>query len=251
MAAKLLYVVAVWRIRTHLERVTTLIGGLLDRRAVHYQKMKLRELYRNVPYPQLIPKRRRKETAWNKEKMRSVIQRASHIKAKISDVRERELSLKREKREARIQLMKAKRDTKKKPTKKKPAKEQTRKVRTNEQSGATISVSIDTRRFAIKRYFIITTVLETEQQTRRVLRARGISSYTEQLYSDEDNEENDLGEWTDVEGIYADRSKCRSNRLRRVPYPESQAVGRADKRRRFGPRVDTTELSEEEKQTSV
>ncbi|KAK9295678.1 hypothetical protein QLX08_010092 [Tetragonisca angustula] len=44
---------------------------------------------------------------------------------------------------------------------------------------------------------------EEEQQTRRVLRARGISSYTEQLYSDDDIEENELEEWTDVEAVYA------------------------------------------------
>ncbi|KAK1120066.1 hypothetical protein K0M31_012791 [Melipona bicolor] len=44
---------------------------------------------------------------------------------------------------------------------------------------------------------------EKEQQTRRVLRARGISSYTEQLYSDDDIEENELEEWTDVEAVYA------------------------------------------------
>ncbi|CAD1479110.1 unnamed protein product, partial [Heterotrigona itama] len=44
---------------------------------------------------------------------------------------------------------------------------------------------------------------EAEQQTRRVLRARGVSSYTEQLYSDDDIEENELEEWTDVEAVYA------------------------------------------------
>nr|XP_033190854.1 kinesin-related protein 8-like isoform X1 [Bombus vancouverensis nearcticus] len=44
---------------------------------------------------------------------------------------------------------------------------------------------------------------EEEQQTRRVLRARGISSYTEQLYSDDEIEENELEEWTDVEAVYA------------------------------------------------
>ncbi|XP_071865996.1 uncharacterized protein isoform X2 [Bombus fervidus] len=42
-----------------------------------------------------------------------------------------------------------------------------------------------------------------EQQTRRVLRARGISSYTEQLYSDDEIEKNELEEWTDVEAVYA------------------------------------------------
>ncbi|XP_017753878.1 PREDICTED: putative uncharacterized protein DDB_G0282133 isoform X1 [Eufriesea mexicana] len=42
-----------------------------------------------------------------------------------------------------------------------------------------------------------------EQQTRRVLRARGISSYTEQFYSDDEIEENELEEWTDVEAVYA------------------------------------------------
>ncbi|CAK9795675.1 Uncharacterized protein KIAA2026 [Anthophora plagiata] len=42
-----------------------------------------------------------------------------------------------------------------------------------------------------------------EQHTRRVLRARGISSYTEQLYSDDEIEENELEEWTDVEAVYA------------------------------------------------
>ncbi|CAL7937689.1 unnamed protein product [Xylocopa violacea] len=44
---------------------------------------------------------------------------------------------------------------------------------------------------------------ETEQQSRRVLRARGVSSYTEQFYSDEDIEENQLEEWADVEAVYA------------------------------------------------
>lgn len=46
-------------------------------------------------------------------------------------------------------------------------------------------------------------IMKAEQQTRRVLRARGISSYTEQLYSDDDIEENELEEWTDVEAVYA------------------------------------------------
>ncbi|XP_076678003.1 uncharacterized protein LOC143374055 isoform X2 [Andrena cerasifolii] len=42
-----------------------------------------------------------------------------------------------------------------------------------------------------------------EHQTRRVLRARGVSSYTEQFYSDDEIEENELEEWTDVEAVYA------------------------------------------------
>lgn len=42
-----------------------------------------------------------------------------------------------------------------------------------------------------------------EQQTRRVLRTRGVSSYTEQLYSDDESEEDELEEWTDVEAVYA------------------------------------------------
>lgn len=46
-------------------------------------------------------------------------------------------------------------------------------------------------------------IMKLEQQTRRVLRARGISSYTEQLYSDDEIEENELEEWTDVEAVYA------------------------------------------------
>ncbi|XP_011859935.1 PREDICTED: putative uncharacterized protein DDB_G0287457, partial [Vollenhovia emeryi] len=41
------------------------------------------------------------------------------------------------------------------------------------------------------------------QHSRRVLRARGISSYTEQLYSDDESDENELEEWTDVEAVYA------------------------------------------------
>nr|XP_033324608.1 uncharacterized protein PFB0145c-like isoform X1 [Megalopta genalis] len=44
---------------------------------------------------------------------------------------------------------------------------------------------------------------EEEQQSRRVLRARGISSYTEQFYSDDEIEEKELEEWTDVEAVYA------------------------------------------------
>lgn len=44
---------------------------------------------------------------------------------------------------------------------------------------------------------------DAEQQTRRVLRARGISSYTEQLFSDDESDENELEEWTDVEAVYA------------------------------------------------
>ncbi|KOC59879.1 Uncharacterized protein KIAA2026 [Habropoda laboriosa] len=44
---------------------------------------------------------------------------------------------------------------------------------------------------------------EEEQHTRRVLRARGISSYTEQFYSDDEIEENELEEWADVEAVYA------------------------------------------------
>lgn len=48
--------------------------------------------------------------------------------------------------------------------------------------------------------------VETEQETqhsKRVLRARGISSYTEQFYSDDESDENQLEEWTDVEAVYA------------------------------------------------
>ncbi|XP_011164617.2 uncharacterized protein LOC105199299 isoform X1 [Solenopsis invicta] len=41
------------------------------------------------------------------------------------------------------------------------------------------------------------------QRNRRVLRARGISSYTEQLYSDDESNEDQLEEWTDVEAVYA------------------------------------------------
>ncbi|XP_032675497.1 uncharacterized protein LOC116846129 isoform X2 [Odontomachus brunneus] len=42
-----------------------------------------------------------------------------------------------------------------------------------------------------------------QQQTRRVLRARGVSSYTEQLYSDDESDQDELEEWTDVEAVYA------------------------------------------------
>ncbi|XP_012054848.1 PREDICTED: putative uncharacterized protein DDB_G0286901 [Atta cephalotes] len=41
------------------------------------------------------------------------------------------------------------------------------------------------------------------QHSRRVLRARGISSYTEQLYSDDESDEDELEEWADVEAVYA------------------------------------------------
>ncbi|XP_015434839.1 PREDICTED: serine/threonine-protein kinase pakD-like [Dufourea novaeangliae] len=44
---------------------------------------------------------------------------------------------------------------------------------------------------------------DEEQQSRRVLRARGVSSYTEQFYSDDEIEEKELEEWTDVEAVYA------------------------------------------------
>ncbi|XP_076295907.1 uncharacterized protein LOC143216591 isoform X2 [Lasioglossum baleicum] len=44
---------------------------------------------------------------------------------------------------------------------------------------------------------------EEEQQSRRVLRARGVSSYTEQFYSDDEIEEKELDEWADVEAVYA------------------------------------------------
>lgn len=36
-----------------------------------------------------------------------------------------------------------------------------------------------------------------------MLRARGVSSYTEQLYSDDESDEDELEEWTDVEAVYA------------------------------------------------
>lgn len=51
-----------------------------------------------------------------------------------------------------------------------------------------------------------TSFADTRQETqysRRVLRARGISSYTEQFYSDDESDENELEEWTDVEAVYA------------------------------------------------
>lgn len=41
------------------------------------------------------------------------------------------------------------------------------------------------------------------QHSKRVLRARGVSSYTEQLYSDDESDEDELEEWTDVEAVYA------------------------------------------------
>ncbi|EGI59054.1 PREDICTED: putative uncharacterized protein DDB_G0277255 [Acromyrmex echinatior] len=41
------------------------------------------------------------------------------------------------------------------------------------------------------------------QHSRRVLRARGVSSYTEQLYSDDESDEDELEEWADVEAVYA------------------------------------------------
>lgn len=44
---------------------------------------------------------------------------------------------------------------------------------------------------------------DAEQQTRRVLRTRGVSSYTEQFYSDDESDEDELEEWTDVEAVYA------------------------------------------------
>lgn len=42
---------------------------------------------------------------------------------------------------------------------------------------------------------------DTGQESGRVLRARGVSSYT--FYSDDETEENELEEWTDVEAVYA------------------------------------------------
>ncbi|OXU30353.1 hypothetical protein TSAR_015882 [Trichomalopsis sarcophagae] len=44
---------------------------------------------------------------------------------------------------------------------------------------------------------------EEPTQTKRVLRARGVSSYTEQLLSDESEEEEKLDGWADIEAIYA------------------------------------------------
>lgn len=56
MADILLCVVAVWRIRTHLGRVSALIGGFLDRTAVHCQHPEKQHYkrYRSLPYPQLV-----------------------------------------------------------------------------------------------------------------------------------------------------------------------------------------------------
>ncbi|XP_066582319.1 uncharacterized protein [Prorops nasuta] len=42
-----------------------------------------------------------------------------------------------------------------------------------------------------------------EPEVRRVLRARGVSSYTEQCSSDEENDESELERWTDFEAMYA------------------------------------------------
>lgn len=44
---------------------------------------------------------------------------------------------------------------------------------------------------------------DTEQQTRRVLRARGISSYTEQFSTDDESDEDKLEEWSNIEAVYA------------------------------------------------
>lgn len=59
MADKLVCVVAVWRIRIHPVRVVSaLIGGFLDRRAVHCQLPETQRYkrYRSLPYPHLAPK---------------------------------------------------------------------------------------------------------------------------------------------------------------------------------------------------
>lgn len=53
-----------------------------------------------------------------------------------------------------------------------------------------------------KRYIFLDAKQEM-QHSRRVLRARGVSSYTEQFYSDDESDENQLEEWTDVEAVYA------------------------------------------------
>lgn len=44
---------------------------------------------------------------------------------------------------------------------------------------------------------------DAEQRPQRVLRARGVSSYTEQFYSDDESDENELEGWTDIEAVYA------------------------------------------------
>ncbi|KAG7200621.1 hypothetical protein KM043_001177 [Ampulex compressa] len=61
---------------------------------------------------------------------------------------------------------------------------------------------------------------EAEQESRRVLRARGVSSYTEQLYSDDEGDENELEEWTDVEAVYAAASAQASAS---TPHPPAKA----------------------------
>ncbi|KAJ8686887.1 hypothetical protein QAD02_022681 [Eretmocerus hayati] len=48
---------------------------------------------------------------------------------------------------------------------------------------------------------------EENQRPKRVLRARGVSSYTEQLFSDDSGPENELEGWADIEAIYASPSK--------------------------------------------
>lgn len=48
---------------------------------------------------------------------------------------------------------------------------------------------------------------DSERQTGRVLRARGVSSYTEQLYSDEEIDEDQLEGWADLEAVYAASSE--------------------------------------------
>lgn len=69
---------------------------------------------------------------------------------------------------------------------------------------------IPVRRFRVYliSFFILKTMFfadekQEPQRNRRVLRARGISSYTEQLYSDDESNEDQLEEWTDVEAVYA------------------------------------------------
>ncbi|KYN05283.1 hypothetical protein ALC62_03806 [Cyphomyrmex costatus] len=72
---------------------------------------------------------------------------------------------------------------------------------------------------------------DAEQETqysRRVLRARGVSSYTEQLYSDDDSNEDELEEWTDVEAVYAAPGTQTNTSASHVNSKERNADNRSD-----------------------
>lgn len=194
-------VVAVWRIRIHPVRVVSaLIGGFLDRRAgIHCQLPETQRYkrYRNLPYPHLAPKMRNSRR--NQSIASTRVQAKTVVSSKVTTrARRRAINGKTETRKSSRSSRRHREEIKSRRKERSKSPKRTKTCRMPKVLCASIFHSGAFENITTNAFFA-----DGEQQTRRVLRARGISSYTEQLYSDYETEEDELEEWTDVEAVYA------------------------------------------------